>query len=100
MNNLTTIAGRQFRSYFNRPIAYIVICVFLCSVSTGEELCASLLIPNKSSMELFVVVEAEDAAIFFTSEASARLCTKTEVEEEGGAGVLVKAASSSMKVSF
>ena len=51
-------------------------------------------------MELFVVAEAEDAAIFFTSEASARLCTKTEVEEEGGAGVLVKAASSSMKVSF
>ena len=29
MNNLTTIAGRQFRSYFNGPIAYIVICVFL-----------------------------------------------------------------------
>ena len=51
-------------------------------------------------MELFVVAEAEDAAIFFTSEAAARLCTKTEVEEDGGAGVLGKAASSSMKVSF
>ena len=29
MSNLMTIAGRQFRSYFNGPIAYIVICVFL-----------------------------------------------------------------------
>jgi hypothetical protein len=34
-----------------------------------EELCASLLKPNKSSMELFVVADVEDA---FTSEAFAR----------------------------
>jgi ABC-2 type transport system permease protein len=29
MNNVLTIAGRQFRSYFNGPIAYIVVSVFL-----------------------------------------------------------------------
>ncbi len=29
MSNIRTIAGRQFRSYFNGPIAYIVISVFL-----------------------------------------------------------------------
>jgi ABC-2 type transport system permease protein len=27
MNNTLTIAGRQFRSYFNRPVAYIVLCL-------------------------------------------------------------------------
>lgn len=29
MTNIRTIAGRQFRSYFNGPIAYIVVAVFL-----------------------------------------------------------------------
>lgn len=29
MNNILTIAGRQFRSYFNGPVAYIVICLVL-----------------------------------------------------------------------
>lgn len=29
MQNTLTIAGRQFRSYFNGPIAYIVVCFFL-----------------------------------------------------------------------
>jgi ABC-2 type transport system permease protein len=29
MTNIRTIAGRQFRSYFNGPIAYIVVSVFL-----------------------------------------------------------------------
>ena len=29
MNNILTIAGRQFRSYFNGPVAYIVICLVM-----------------------------------------------------------------------
>ena len=29
MKNIMTIAGRQFRSYFNGPVAYIVICLIL-----------------------------------------------------------------------
>ncbi len=30
--NLLTIAGRQFRSYFNGPVAYIVICIVLIAL--------------------------------------------------------------------
>lgn len=30
--NLLTIAGRQFRSYFNGPVAYIVICIMLIAL--------------------------------------------------------------------
>lgn len=29
MKNILTIAGRQFKSYFNGPVAYIVICLVL-----------------------------------------------------------------------
>jgi len=29
MKNTLTIAGRQFRGYFNGPVAYIVICLFV-----------------------------------------------------------------------
>lgn len=32
MQNTLTIAGRQFRSYFNGPVAYIVVCICLILV--------------------------------------------------------------------
>ena len=32
MNNVLTISGRQFRSYFNGPVAYIVICIVLVAL--------------------------------------------------------------------
>lgn len=32
IQNVLTIAGRQFRSYFNGPVAYIVVCVCLLLV--------------------------------------------------------------------
>ncbi len=32
MKNVLTIAGRQFRSYFNGPVAYIVICIVLLTL--------------------------------------------------------------------
>lgn len=32
MNNVLTIGGRQFRSYFNGPVAYIVICIVLLTL--------------------------------------------------------------------
>ena len=32
MNHILTIGGRQFRSYFNGPVAYIVICVVMLTL--------------------------------------------------------------------
>jgi len=32
MRSVLTIAGRQFRSYFNGPVAYIVICIILLTL--------------------------------------------------------------------
>ena len=32
MNHILTIGGRQFRSYFNGPVAYIVICVVMLAL--------------------------------------------------------------------
>jgi ABC-2 type transport system permease protein len=32
MNHILTIGGRQFRSYFNGPVAYIVICIVLLTL--------------------------------------------------------------------
>ncbi len=32
MRNIFTIAGRQFRSYFNGPVAYIVICIVMLTL--------------------------------------------------------------------
>lgn len=32
MQNTLTIAGRQFRGYFNSPVAYIVVCVVLLAL--------------------------------------------------------------------
>jgi len=32
VNNVLTIGGRQFRSYFNGPVAYIVICIVLLTL--------------------------------------------------------------------
>lgn len=32
MRSVLTIAGRQFRSYFNGPVAYIVICIILMTL--------------------------------------------------------------------
>ena len=32
MSNILTIAGRQFRSYFNGPVAYIVICLVMLAL--------------------------------------------------------------------
>ena len=32
MKNVLTIAGRQFRSYFNGPVAYIVICIVMLTL--------------------------------------------------------------------
>ena len=32
MKNILTIAGRQFRSYFNGPVAYIVICIVMLTL--------------------------------------------------------------------
>jgi ABC-2 type transport system permease protein len=32
MNHILTIGGRQFRSYFNGPVAYIVICIILLTL--------------------------------------------------------------------
>ena len=32
MKNILTIGGRQFRSYFNGPVAYIVICIVLLTL--------------------------------------------------------------------
>ena len=37
MTNIRTIAGRQFRSYFNGPIAYIVVAVFLSIGKLGVQ---------------------------------------------------------------
>ena len=36
MHNVRTIAGRQFRSYFNGPIAYIVIAVTISGSPTKQ----------------------------------------------------------------
>jgi len=32
MNHILTIGGRQFRSYFNGPVAYIVICIVMLTL--------------------------------------------------------------------
>jgi ABC-2 type transport system permease protein len=32
MNHILTIGGRQFRSYFNGPVAYIVICIVMLAL--------------------------------------------------------------------
>ena len=32
MNQILTIGGRQFRSYFNGPVAYIVICIVMLTL--------------------------------------------------------------------
>lgn len=32
MKNILTIGGRQFRSYFNGPVAYIVICIVMLTL--------------------------------------------------------------------
>ena len=32
MSHILTIAGRQFRSYFNGPVAYIVICIVMLAL--------------------------------------------------------------------
>lgn len=32
MRNILTIGGRQFRSYFNGPVAYIVICIVMLTL--------------------------------------------------------------------
>jgi ABC-2 type transport system permease protein len=34
MRNISTIAGKEFRSYINSPMAYIVICIFLIVTGT------------------------------------------------------------------
>ena len=32
MRNILTIGGRQFRSYFNGPVAYLVICIVMLTL--------------------------------------------------------------------
>jgi ABC-2 type transport system permease protein len=52
MHNIRTIAGRQFRSYFNGPIAYIVLGVML--VVLGIFFWETFFIPAKATMrEMF-----------------------------------------------
>jgi ABC-2 type transport system permease protein len=51
MQNTLTIAGREFRSYFNSPVAYIVLCLSLLALGIAFYFLNAFFVMNRATVE-------------------------------------------------
>lgn len=73
MHNIYSILKKELRSYFNLPIAYIVISVFL--LITGWYFLSQLFLINQADLRIFLIV-APMILVFFAPAISMRLISE------------------------
>ncbi|MBF0508253.1 MAG: ABC transporter permease [Deltaproteobacteria bacterium] len=93
MSNISAIFWREFKAYFNSPIAYIVIPLFL--IITGWFFSSSLFLMNQASLrQMFSVIPA--IFIFFIPAVTMRLIA--EEKKNGTFEILATLPTTDMEI--